>query len=49
MAGRAPTRAIEKELWAEGFDVVNEPGAFCWGQLNTKDTTAAEAFSILFE
>ena len=33
MAGRAPTRAIEKELWAEGFDVVvgiDEVGRGAW-------------------
>ena len=33
MAGRAPTRAIEKELWAEGFDVIvgiDEVGRGAW-------------------
>ncbi len=33
MAGRAPTRAIEKELWAEGFEVVvgiDEVGRGAW-------------------
>jgi uncharacterized protein len=27
-----------------GFGVVNEPGAFCWGELATTDTAAAERF-----
>jgi len=27
-----------------GIEIHNEPGAFCWGQLNTSDTTKAEAF-----
>lgn len=27
-----------------GLGVVNEPGAFCWGQLDTTDTAGAEAF-----
>jgi predicted enzyme related to lactoylglutathione lyase len=27
-----------------GVGIVNEPGAFCWGQLNTNDTAKAEAF-----
>ena len=27
-----------------GLGVHNEPGAFCWGQLNTSDTAKAEAF-----
>jgi predicted enzyme related to lactoylglutathione lyase len=28
----------------QGFDVVDEPGAFCWGELNTTDTANAIAF-----
>jgi predicted enzyme related to lactoylglutathione lyase len=28
----------------KGIGVHNEPGAFCWGQLNTTDTAKAEAF-----
>lgn len=27
-----------------GLEIVDEPGAFCWGQLNTNDTAKAEAF-----
>ncbi len=27
-----------------GIGIHNEPGAFCWGQLNTSDTAKAEAF-----
>lgn len=27
-----------------GIGIHNEPGAFCWGQLNTTDTASAEAF-----
>lgn len=27
-----------------GLEIQNEHGAFCWGQLNTSDTTRAEAF-----
>ena len=27
-----------------GIGIQNEPGAFCWGQLNTTDTAKAEAF-----
>lgn len=27
-----------------GIEIQNEPGAFCWGQLNTHDTAKAEAF-----
>ena len=27
-----------------GIGIHNEPGAFCWGQLNTTDTAKAEAF-----
>jgi predicted enzyme related to lactoylglutathione lyase len=27
-----------------GLGIHNEPGAFCWGQLNTSDTAKAEAF-----
>lgn len=27
-----------------GLEVHNQPGAFCWGQLNTHDTAQAEAF-----
>src|SRR5258706_1750775 len=27
-----------------GLGLVNEPGAFCWGQLDTNDTVKAEAF-----
>ncbi|MGZ5427427.1 MAG: VOC family protein, partial [Thermoanaerobaculia bacterium] len=27
-----------------GLGIHNEPGAFCWGQLNTSDTVKAEAF-----
>ena len=28
----------------KGIGIHNEPGAFCWGQLNTTDTAKAEAF-----
>ena len=28
----------------KGIGIHNEPGAFCWGQLNTTDTSKAEAF-----
>jgi hypothetical protein len=27
-----------------GIGIYNEPGAFCWGQLNTTDTAKAEAY-----
>ena len=28
----------------KGIGIQNEPGAFCWGQLNTTDTAKAETF-----
>ena len=42
-----PTGAI-LGLWQakthKGAELVNEPGGFCWNELDTRDTTAASAF-----
>jgi uncharacterized protein len=42
-----PTGAVFSVWQAKkntGIGLVNEPGAFCWGQLNTSDTAKAEPF-----
>ena len=42
-----PTGAVF-QLWTAkrsiGAEILNEPGALCWTELNTRDTKAAEAF-----
>jgi predicted enzyme related to lactoylglutathione lyase len=42
-----PTGAIHN-VWQAmkntGLGIINEPGAFCWGQLNTSDTAKAEPY-----
>lgn len=43
------TVAVWQPRRHHGADLANEPGAFCWNELNTRDTAAAELFySALF-
>ena len=48
MAVFADTTGAAIALWQpkahKGADLANEPGTFCWNELNTRDTEAAKAF-----